>query len=251
MHETATAKGIGFPSTHWSSVLAAGDTESQQGLEALGALLRRYEPALTWYLRQKFWVDGDEANDILQSFIAEVVLAKELIRKARPEKGFQFRKFLLTAFHNFAASHVRRTKAQKRCPSGGFVSLDESPDREMGYVAEPSPELFDVAWARGVIGEAMRLMKAECDGSGRPDVWGMFESRLVRPILEGIEPVAYDELVQRYGLQSPVQAQNLLVTAKRMFSRCLCTAVAQYATSEQDIESELRELQIILAHATS
>lgn len=251
MHETATPKEIGFPSTHWSSVLAAGDIESQEGSEALGALLHRYQPALTWYLRQKFWVDGDAGSDILQSFIAEVVLAKELIRKARPEKGHQFRKFLLTAFHNFAASHVRRTKAQKRSPSGGFVSLDESPDREMGYVPEPSPEVFDVAWARGVIGEALRLMKAECEASGRPDIWGMFEGRLVGPILEGSEPVAYDELVKRFALQSPVQAQNLLVTAKRMFSRCLSAAVAEYATSEQDIESELRELQIVLAHATS
>lgn len=244
-------KGVGFPSTHWSSVLAAGDIESQKGSEALGSLLHRYQPALTWYLRQKLWVDGDEANDILQSFIAEIVLAKELIRTAKPEKGHQFRKFLLTAFHNFAASHVRRTKAQKRHPSGGFVSLDEFPDREVGCVAEPSPELFDVAWARGIVGEAMRSMSAECEASGRRDIWGMFESRLVGPILEGADSVAYDELVRRFALQSPVQAQNLLVTAKRMFARCLNAAVAQYATSEQEIESELRELQIILSHAKS
>ncbi len=157
MRESGTAKDLEFPSTHWSSVLAAGETESEQGLEALDRLIRRYEPALKAYLRQKFGLDEGDARDVFQSFLLEVVLRKELIRKARPIKGYQFRSFLLTAFHNFVASDMRRELAQKRRPEGGFVAIDESSDRELGHVSAASSELFDVSWARAVVADALPL----------------------------------------------------------------------------------------------
>jgi hypothetical protein len=115
----------------------------------------------------------------------------------------------------------------------------------------PSPcaasDAFDVAWARGVIAESLRRMRCQCEMSGRSDLWGLFELRLADPILNGSEPVGYEQLVERFRLGSPAQASNLLITSKRMYARVLRAVVAEYAGNAEEIESELQELKAILA----
>lgn len=46
-------------------------------------------------------------------------------------------------------------------------------------------------------------------------------------MLEGSEPVGYEDLVTRFGIVSPAAAQNLLATAKRIFVRYLKEVVAE------------------------
>ena len=86
-----------------------------------------------------------------------------------------------------------------------------------------------------------------CETSDRREVWGVFESRLVGPILKGTEPIGYQELVERFGLGSPAQASNVLITAKRIFARTLRSVVAEYCRDNREMESELEELREILA----
>ena len=236
-----------FPSTHWSSVMAAGETETDQGREALDRLLRRYQPALKAYLIEKFRCRPAQADDLFQSFALEIVIRKELVARARPMPGHLFRSFLLCALHNFTTSEYRREQAQKRRPAGGFSSVEELLEMDLGPEEKPSSAAFDLAWARSVIAEAVRQMGADCAARGCAEVWAVFEHRLLRPILEGIEPVAYEELVGRLGLLSSAHAQNLLYRGKQMFARCLRSIVAEYAADESDGETELCELQAILA----
>ena len=108
-------------------------------------------------------------------------------------------------------------------------------------------DAFDVAWARRVIEQALAGMRGECEGAGRGDLWAIFEGRILAPTLDGADPVPYDELVSRYGLQSPKQAANAVVTARRMFVRYLREVVAQYVARPEDVDGEIAELQQILA----
>ena len=94
-------------------------------------------------------------------------------------------------------------------------------------------------------------MRDECEKSGRADVWGVFQSRLLAPILEGVEPIPYEDLVRQWGLQSPSHASNLLITAKRMFARAIRVVVGEYVAGGDDSESEIRELMEILARGRS
>ena len=113
----------------------------------------------------------------------------------------------------------------------------------------PSPdESFDIPWARQVLHEAMRRMRTECHHIGRFDIWDVFESRIVAPALEGGDPVDYQTLVNRHRLQSPMQASNLLMTAKRTFERTLRSVISEYADEDQ-IEAEIIDLRQILARA--
>jgi hypothetical protein len=90
-------------------------------------------------------------------------------------------------------------------------------------------------------------MHTECDREGRDDVWGVFQCRLVRPLLEGAEPADYQQLVSRFRFESPAQASNVLMTAKRMFARSLKAVVGEYARRPEEIEAEIAELTNILA----
>jgi hypothetical protein len=232
-----------FPATRWSLVARVG-APNQDGHEALSELLRSYLPALRAHLVYRKRLPPDEAEDLLQEFVAHKVLQKNLLAQADRELG-KFRTFLLTALDRFLANWRRDRHAGKRAPEGGMVNIDDELECA-GREARPS-DVFDVTWARQVIDEALRRMREECEASGRLDVWGVFEYRIVGPLLQGTPPSDYRHLVERFGLTSPTQATNLLVTAKRMYARALRSAIAQYARDESEIDAELADLQAILA----
>jgi len=94
-------------------------------------------------------------------------------------------------------------------------------------------------------------MKGDCVLYNRPDIWGVFEQRLVTPTYEGTAPVDYAELVRQFQLDSVPQASNVLITAKRMFVRALRAVVAEYEPDERAVESEIAGLQEILARHSS
>lgn len=83
-----------FATTHWSVVLAAGDSSSARASEALARLCRGYWYPLYFYVRRLGHGPAD-AQDLTQEFFSRV-LEKRYLSAADPEKG-RFRSFLLTA----------------------------------------------------------------------------------------------------------------------------------------------------------
>lgn len=239
-----------FPSTHWTEVERAGLSADEAGLAALGDLLTRYRPALEAYAQQRFPRADSEVADWFQGFVEGPVLQRGLIVQARPLEGRQFRSYLLSAWHTYILEQHRHATARKRQPPGGLVPLAEIPIDGEASTPAPAPETFDAAWAREVLAEAADRMRVQCVTEGRHEVWGVFDARIHRPILEGCPPMPYEELIHRFRIESPVQARNLLVTGKRMFGRCLRQVVGQYAKGEQAVAAELSELQAILERAS-
>jgi DNA-directed RNA polymerase specialized sigma24 family protein len=223
----------------------AAQQDAEAKREALGQLLARYLPALQAHLVYRKRLPPEKADDLVQEFVTNKILEKDLIARADQQLG-KFRTLLLTALDRFVKNQIRNEHAKKRSPEKGAVQTFD--ERHEGVSAEQQPsEAFDVTWARGVIAEALRQMQAECEASGRQDLWGVFQCRVVGPILEAAPPVDYKQLVERFGFRSPTQASNVLTTAKRMYARALRSAVSQYTQDEQEIESEIKELKEILA----
>jgi DNA-directed RNA polymerase specialized sigma24 family protein len=233
-----------FPVTPWSLVARAGREGSQIKREALGQLLARYLPALRAHLIYRRGCRPETADDLVQEFVAGKIVEKDLIARADKQLG-KFRTFLLTALDRFVMNQFRDQHAKKRTPGeGAMVSIDERIDPAQG---EQGPsDAFDVTWARGVIDQALQQVRQECEASGRADLWGVFECRVVAPSLEGAEPPEYRELVRRYGFRSPTQASNALTTAKRMYVRALRSVVGEYA-EDDEIDSEIEDLRNIVA----
>ena len=234
-----------FPTTRWSLVARAGQNDTEARREALEQILVRYLPALRAHLTCGKGLAPDRADDLLQEFVARKILEKDLIAGAEQDLG-KFRTFLLTALNRFMINQFRDERAKKRAPCDGVVLGVSDPTWLAQTEASPSVA-FDVAWARSIVTEAVRRMRAECQESNRMDLWGVFECRVLGPALEGSDPVDYEQLARRFGFQSPTQASNVLVTAKRMYARTLRLVVGEYARSSGEIESEIGELREILA----
>lgn len=224
-----------FPTTRWSSIYrAAGDCDGM----AIQRFLLNYLPAMQTYLLLNHRLDPDTADDILQDFVAEKVLEKNVLEQSDATRG-KFRTFLLAVLDNFVRSHKRR-RGRAQAPT---VSLDHvSPIASNGNV-----DTFEVAWARQVIAQAIERMKDACQREGRGRVWRVFECRILLPLLEHRAPMPYDQLVREAGFTSILQAANALVTAKRMFERTLREVVGEYSCNELEIDEEIRDLKVILA----
>ncbi len=232
-----------FPVTRWSLVVRAADTDAAIKRIALTELLEQYLPALRSYLRFSKHQNPDRADDLLQSFLASKVLDQDLIERADQRRG-KFRTYLLTALDRFIVNQHRFDRAQKRSPVKS-ESLEESVE-PVGDEAEPS-DCFEVAWARQVLHRTIKQMQQECHGTGRDDLWLVFDARVLSPTLGDCPLVAYEELVQRAGFSSPVRAANALVTAKRMFVRNLRAVIGEYEAEEAEIDEEINDLHAILS----
>jgi DNA-directed RNA polymerase specialized sigma24 family protein len=223
-----------FPTTNWTVVREAGAEPSLGRRPALGELLRRYWPALWAHLVYRKHVPPDQAEDLIQGFIEKKILQNNLVQIANPERG-KFRTILLTALDRYVID-CRRKKS----------SLRSAADLPTDVSAQPEPDVFGVAWALQVLVQSIRRMQLECSSKERMDLWDIFTGRVLAP-LTGAEPVPYELLAERHGLESDKQAANRYHTAEAMFQRNFRDELAGYAGDE--IDEELTDLRQILSAA--
>ena len=211
---------------------------------ALEHLVRQYSPALKQYLQTKFGFDSSTADDFVQGFLVDKVLKRDLIARAREEKG-KFRSFLVTAIHRWAIGRLRRDQSKRRSPENGFVTLDAIGENEFVLAVEDADQ-FDNIFVRQVLASAIHRLNQYCTKHERSATWAVFYYRILCPVLTGDEPRPYTELVAELGLKSVIEARNLLITAKRVFRRELETVVTEYSNDSAEVEAELDGLRKLL-----
>jgi hypothetical protein len=238
--------GARFPTTHWSEVARAGVVDPQIKRQALGRLLGTYLPALRAHLLGAKRMNADGADDLLQGFICDQVVAADLMARADRQRG-RFRGFVVTALDRYAARVARAENAEKRKPTLALLSLeDHEPSGALGgRAADP----FDVAWARQVVQHAIDQMRIQCSSGRAEQVWLVFKSCALEPLLNGTEPPAHHQTMKLLGLGSVQEVSNTLVTAKRTFARVLRAIVGEYFHDKNEIEAELRDLFAILSRS--
>ncbi|MAE66793.1 MAG: hypothetical protein CMJ18_21195 [Phycisphaeraceae bacterium] len=237
-HDDLTGGDGPFPTTVWSML---GSADGPWHPVVTGFFLR-YRPAMKAHLVRRRGLRPDEADDLVQGFICSKVIEKRLLAQADSRRG-RFRSFLLTALDHYLISERRARRAHRRAPES-LVALGDDVDVE--DVRAGPHRAFDVEWARQVLVEAIARMRGACAANRRPDLWGVFETRVLDPLLEQSEPVAYERLVERFGFASPAAASNALITARRMFVRHLREVVGEYAVGDDGIEQEIRDLRRVL-----
>lgn len=234
-----------FPVTRWSLVARAGAADSAAAATALNQLLTVYRPVLHSHLVHHWRFTPVQAEDVLHNFLAEKVLENNILSRADQERG-RFRSFLLKSLTNYVISHLRRQQAQRRSPGpSNMLDVDELLD--VIPDASETEAQFDEAWGRHILRQTLDRMQRECTARGRLDIWQIFRCRLLDPILEGTPAVPYKELVTKFDLQTPSQAANLYLTARRMFNRILRSVVRDTVTDEGDIDAEIAILKAIFS----
>ena len=229
-----------FPTTRWTLVHRASAPDPETRRQALSELLTSYLPALRAFAIYKYRISLHNANDIVQGFITNKIIERELFTKVDPTRG-KLRTLLMTALDRYFISALRAQRAQKRSDHRA-VSLHDEGMLERAYVHHDPGRAFDTAWARHILARAIRETRRHCREFRQTAVWGVFYYRVIRTTLQQREPMPYNVLVVRYGFASPAQASNALITAKRIFNRSLRRIIAEYATTEEQQSGELRDL---------
>jgi DNA-directed RNA polymerase specialized sigma24 family protein len=234
MSAESSASSI-FPRTDWTEL--AGTDEGDEA--RLDRLIRTYWAPLRIFLVATFPSLRDQAEVLLQEFAEDKILKKGWLQRADRRRG-KFRDFLKTSLRNFVLDRLNRAEF-KHAP----VPLDEMP-REPAAAEAPS-EAFDLTWARTVLAQTLRRMEADCKdpSAGQPrrgQIWEMFRLRLLEPVFED----AYEELIARFGLRSPTDASNLLLSAKRIFKMHLARVIREYAEQDAATVVEIQALEEFL-----
>jgi RNA polymerase sigma-70 factor (ECF subfamily) len=235
--------GERFTTTHWSVVLAAGETANPTAEVALEKLGRNYWYPLYAFARRSG--HGEEkAKDLTQGFFARL-LQEKYLRQAQRERG-KFRTFLLTAFKHFAADEWDRETALKRGGGREILSFDDE-TAEKRYHLEPVDEvtpdkLFDRRWAFATLQEAARLLRKEYHDTGRGDLFDKLQA-----FLSGdLEDAGYSEAAAQLSMSENTLKSH--VRRLRLRNReILREVIANTVASPDQIDEELRDLSAALA----
>src|SRR5262245_36674843 len=195
--QSSGAEGTWFKNTHWSVVLAADGSDSNQASDAMEKLCRTYWPPLYAYLRRR-GCSVQDAQDLTQGFFIHL-LERHALRRVDRDHG-RFRSFLLASLNYFLANEQDRGRALKRGGGREILSLDAQRGEE-GYRLEPrderSPEkIFEHRWAMTLLGQVLARLSREFADAGKAN---LFE-RLQPYLVAGGGARSYAEIAGEVGL---------------------------------------------------
>ena len=231
-----------FNTTHWSVVLLAGQSQSQQSADALEKLCRMYWPPLYGFIRRRGYGEED-ARDLTQEFF-RLLLQRHDFGAVHPRKG-KFRTFLLSSMSHFLSNQRDLAMALKRGGGQSLISLDEL-DAERTRVELSSglspDKLFDVRWATTVLERALSQLQQELTAAGRDSQFSELKPYLTDDPDEG----DYSAAATRLGVPRPTVAV-LVHRLRRRYRELVRTEVAQTVSSPLELEQEMRHLFEALA----
>jgi len=227
-----------FATTHWSTVLAAGESASPDSREALEKLCRTYWYPLYAFVRRKGY-SPEDAKDLTQAYF-ERFLEKHYLKDVLAEKG-RFRTFLLTSLTHFLADEWDKVRTAKRGGGFKFLSLDLAICEERFGAAvsnsDPPERHFDVLWAEAVMGRALDSLEEEHRAAGRDAHFMALADLLSRPPDDG----EYARAGERLGLST--RAVTVAVSRLRERYRALIRAeIAQTLENPSEVDAELHYL---------
>ena len=234
---------LSFPQTQWTQLeKLRGGNDSERSL-AMSTLYETYRRPILAFLAGRGFAP-ERAEDLVQDFFLHAI-THQLFEKADAVRG-RFRSLMLSALQHYAANAHRHEHAQIRRPAGGFVAADalmaEGGNTAMLGVERGTPEqAFTRSWALTLLDRVVKSLEDECRRTGKQTHFEIFRRSILAPILEGAAPISQREMAAELGLAEK-EVANRLVTARRAYQRLLRAEVAGYASSEEDVEAEIREL---------
>jgi RNA polymerase sigma-70 factor (ECF subfamily) len=241
-NDSARRSSAQFATTHWSTVVAAGDSASPGSREALERLCRTYWFPLYAFARRKGQAPED-AEDLTQGFF-ERCLEKHYLKEVLAEKG-RFRTFLLTTFQRFLCDQFDRATAAKRgggIPLVALDALEAEAQFSQGAAASESPEIsFDRAWAETVVQGSVERLRAHYEAEGHLALFGEIKRYLSQPA----DRAAYAITGSRLGLSADAVAMAVM-RLRRRYREVVRTEVANTVATPAESDEEMRYLVDLL-----
>ena len=236
-----------FASTHWSVIVAAGDSraDAESSRSALAQLCETYWAPLYTYVRARGYSPHD-AQDLTQGFFAYLIEHKIYARTDR-RKG-KFRSFLLASLKNYLCDARDREQALKRGGAHEFLPLEEAKIEAAeslfhtcsSSVAPASTEdhLYECTWAETLVGTVLDRVAAAYRAEGKQKMFAELRTFLTM----GAEPPpTYAELARRLGATESTLRSHVTRLRAR-YREILREEVRRTVSSEAEVDAELREL---------
>lgn len=231
-----------FATTQWSLVIAAGNREHEDSIQALETLCQAYWPPLYAYVRRRVH-DSHEAQDLTQAFF-ERLLEKHYLADASADRG-RFRAFLITAFKHFLSKEWDKAKSLKRGGGRAIISLDfASADSQIciepasGLTAE---QLYDKQWAITMLTRVMESLEAEFAAKDKADHF----AELKGFILGDHAGTTYAQIANRLNM-TEAAAKKAGSRLRRRYRERLREEIGQTVSGPEEIEDEMRNLLAVL-----
>ena len=233
-----------FATTHWTVVLAAGQSSSVQQKQALEILCQSYWFPLYAFLRRKGY-DNHQAEDYTQGFFAHI-LEKHGLQRADPRYG-KFRSFLMIRLKGFLSDERDRSQALKRGGGKKILPLNFQ-NAEGQYTLEPadrlSPEkLFEKSWAMTVLERTMDRLEADMTQKNRHK---LFEHLKVY-LTTDKDVIPYQSMADELDMTEGT-IRVAVHRLRRQYRKLLRDEVAQTVGDEEKLDEEMGCLFAALAH---
>jgi RNA polymerase sigma-70 factor (ECF subfamily) len=229
-----------FPETRWTRIARASDGASPEGRAALDELCRAYWKPIYAWLRSLRDLSNEEAKDLTQEFLVEMIEGSLLART--PRDGAGFRPWLKGALKLFLLERRRADSAQKRGGGRAVVSLDADAVTRIETLSvqegRPPDEAFDREWARAIIDDAVDALQAELVRNGRELAFRVYDRYELNP---PPEPLTYAALAAEVGAKES-DVTNWLAHCRRRLRLLVEERIRDTVEGNREAVAELFEL---------
>jgi RNA polymerase sigma-70 factor (ECF subfamily) len=229
-----------FTTTHWSVVLAAGQSTDAQASEAVEQLCRTYWFPLYAYVRRRGY-SPEDGQDLTQEFFARL-LSTHALGSVHPVKG-RFRSFLLASLNHFLANEWDKARALKRGAGQPLISLDMAETR---YRMEPSESMsadriFERQWALALLAQVAAHLRDDYHAAGKGPLFDALQIYLSGD--KGLPP--YRETAEKLGLSLDA-LKKAVERLRQRYGELLRQESAHTVSDPGEVDEEIRYLRTVL-----
>lgn len=232
-----------LPVTRHSVVAAIRSDDAEIRRGGYDTMVAVYWKPVYKYLRLKWHVPSDAAQDATQEFFARA-FAKGFFDSYDPGKA-RFRTFLRVCLDRFAANERKASSRLKRGGGHTLVPLDfETAEGELRQheVAVPADldEYFHREWIRSLLAVAVDDLRAEYAAAGKTIQFQVFQRCDLESPDQVVAPT-YADVGKGFGVAA-TDVTNYLAAARKAFRRLLLDRLRAICGDDGEFEAEARHL---------
>lgn len=238
--ETPRSPFAAFPQTRLTVVDRLRDREPAVRRLAAGDLVDAYWRPVYVYLRVRWRLTAEDAEDTTQGFFA-AALARRFFDSFDPAKA-RFRTFLRVCLDRFVQNERKAAQRLKRGGGVPALSLDfTDAEGDVHHLDPADPidldEFFRREYIRALFARAVADTREACLRAGKRQQFAIFE----RYDLDAGDRVSYADLARDLGL-TVHQVTNHLAAARRLFRTRVLDQLRDASGSDEDFRAEAREI---------